>query len=811
MTKKKFEIPTNLNTGLTTAEVEKRRAEGEGNTNAGSKTQSIKKILFENIFTFFNLVNFILAGLILYTGSYRNLLFLIIVISNIVIGTWQEIKAKRTLDKLSLLASKSVDVLRNSKVEKIPEQDLVKGDIMVLSSGNQIPADAILATGSLQVDQSLLTGESTPVLKEVGDQLLSGSFVIGGEGKAYVNEVGANSFTGKLAAEAKKYKASKSEIQSSLDTLIKIIAIALIPIGILLFLKDYFLLHTSIDPAIDSTAAALIAMIPQGLVLLVSMVFAAAVIKLAKFHTLVQRMSTVPTLARVNMLCLDKTGTITEGKLDLIEFLPVGNFKRDEIEQDLANVIKELDDNDPTVVAIAEALKGRSPQNNVKVIRTVPFSSFHKFSGVEFEQGNKITSVVIGSVAFVLGTENKEINELADKYARQGDYIILMAVSDQPFKENGDLPDNLQPAALILYRDKLRPSVPAALKFFTDQKIPIKIVSGDNPLTASAAAKRAGIPNYEATCNAVELKTYEDVREAVRTKTVFGNCLPIQKKQVVEALQEEGYTVGYVGNGVNDVLAIKEANISGAVADGAQAACVVADFVLLNSTFTPLPEIVIEGRKLINNLQRSAILYLSKTIFATLIVVLYMFLSRTYPFEPIQFSLISAVTIGIPSFVLAFEPNTSLVHGRFLRNVLYRAIPAGLSMFIGVGLIGVVGEIMGMDSSIISTLSVYALAFIGFAVVFELCWPFNLFRGILFGFVVAVFALAVLFFSHFFLLTSLDISALILLSIAATVELIALLILNRPFIAKEITSVSMNGYDKLENIFEKKDKVNQIH
>lgn len=797
------EITTNLETGLTTQQVNQRIKEGESNSNNASKTQSIRKILFDNIFTFFNFINFVLAALILFTGSYRNLLFLGIVISNIVIGTWQEIKAKRTLDKLSLLASKSVDVLRNGKVKKLPEEDLVLGDIMVLSSGDQIPADAILATGALQVDQSLLTGESTPVLKEVGQQLLSGSVVIGGEGKAYVNEVGAKSFTGKLAEEAKKFNASQSQIQESLDTLIKVIALLLIPIGLVLFLKDFFLIHISLDSAIDSTAASLIAMIPQGLILLVSMVFAVAVIKLAADHTLMQRMSSVPTLARINMLCLDKTGTITEGKLELLKFATLDGFTDQEVRQTIKNIVDRLDNNNPTIAAILEALKRDKANPNIKIERVIPFSSFHKYSGVEYTLNGKTTSVVIGAPPYILGNDRPEILEEINKYAHQGDYIIMCSISDKPFPKSGDLPEDLKPASLILYRDPLRPSVPAALRFFIKQGIPIKIVSGDNPITASACAKRAGIKGYDKIGNMLDLKTYEDVKKSIKDTVVYGNCLPIQKKQVVEALRSEGYIVGYVGNGVNDILAIKDANISGAVADGAQAACVVADFVLLNSSFAPLPKIVIEGRKLINNLTRSAILYLSKTIFATLIVLLYLFLSKNYPFEPIQFSLISLVTIGLPSFGLAFEPNNELVHGNFLRNVLYKAIPAGITMFVGVGLIGIYSEIFNVSNDLASTLSVYALAFAGFLVVFELCWPFNLFRIILFALSLVIFGGAVIFFSHFFLLYTINFNELIVLAVVFVIELLLLIILNRPKIDTGITNVSMHGYNKLKDLSDK--------
>lgn len=801
--KSKTKITTNLETGLTTAQVQKLMSEGEGNSTPGSETKSIRKILFENIFTFFNLINFILGAAILYTGSYRNLLFLIVVITNIVIGSWQEIKAKKILDKLSLLNAKKVLVLRNGKEEEISEKELVKGDIILLSIGNQVPADAILATGFLQVDQSLLTGESTPVLKEVGDQLLSGSIVLGGAGKAFVNEVGKNSFTGKLAIEAKKLRNRKSEIQDSIDSLIKVIAIALVPIGIILFIKDFYFLHTTLDGTIDSTAAALIAMIPQGLVLLISLVFAAAVIKLSKDHTLVQQMSSVPTLARVNTLCLDKTGTITEPGMTLRQFYPFKGFTKDEINQIVRNIYSSLNDHSQMIQTYEKLIKDYKVENGLKIVKVFPFSSLHKYSGTEYEVNGKTTSVLIGSAPVILGDKIKEIQKTLDDFAKAGDYVELMAVSNNPFPKDGSVPKDVRPACLIVYRNELRPSVPDALKFFIDQGIPIKIVSGDNPLTASAAAKRAGIIGYEKTANALDLKTYEDVREAVKTKVVFGNCFPKQKEQVVQALVDEGYVVGYFGNGVNDILALKEANISGAVADGAQAACVVSDIVLLNSSFAPLPKIVKEGRKLINNLQRSAVLYLTKTIFAILIVFVYMFLNRSYPFEPIQFSLVSAVTIGIPSFILAFEPNTDLVHGHFLPNVLYRAIPSGLVMFIGVGLVGIVGTILGLDNSIVSTLSVYALAVAGFLLLFVLSRPFNLFRALLLIAMLAIFIIVALFFGHFFLLESLNFTDLLYLGGIVIVEVVLTVILNQKNIANTLRNVGMKGYDKLNSVVSK--------
>ncbi len=790
-------LTTNLSTGLTTSEVDQRIKAGEVNTSPGTKTLSIRQILFKNVFTFFNLVNFILAALLIFVHSYRNLLFLIIVIANIAIGSYQEIKAKKTLDRLSLLNKKDVNVLRNGRIVKISENQIVLGDVLLLSSGDQIPADAVLETGSLQVNDSLLTGESTPVLKKAGDQLLSGSVVIGGRAKAVVNEVGDNSFTGKLAREAKKVRVRQSEIQSSLDSLIHIIALALIPIGLLLFAKDYFILHAGFPYAIESTVAALIAMIPQGLVLLISMVFAAAVIKLAKDHTLVQRMSTVPTLAEIDMLCLDKTGTITEGNLDLIELFPLGETDVSETKHILKNTMSNFDDDDPVIDAIVRYLKDEKVQSGVTITDTVPFSSLHNYSGVSYKRDGKLTSVVLGAPDFILGDKADTIEKELNRFTYAGDYVLLMATSNQPFKD-GDLPEDIKATALIVYRDKLRPSVPAALKFFLDQGVPIKIVSGDNPITASATAKRAGLPGYDHYCNMIDYKTYGEVKKAVNEITVFGNCLPNQKEQVVQALQQEGYTVGYVGNGVNDILALKEANVSAAVADGAQAACVVSDLVLLNSSFVPLPKIVLEGRKLINNLERSAVLYLSKTIFATLIAVLYLFLAYSYPFEPIQFSLVSAVTIGIPSFVLAFEPNTELVTGHFLPKVLLKAVPSGLVMFFGVAIMAF--GYFFFTPTVVRTLSVYALAAAGFILVFRLCRPFNLFRGLLFGFVLLLFLAAIIFLPEPFLLASLSIKALFVLLGVIVIEGLLTFLLNHKTVAVSLRDKVMSVYRKLERI-----------
>lgn len=805
---KNTQITTNINTGLTTQQVNQLVKEGKINRDKNSQTESVKDIIFHNVFTFFNLINFILAGLIIYVHSYRNLLFLIVIFSNIIIGSYQEIKSKRILDRLSLLASKDTTVLRNSKEEKIPENDVVLGDILILYSGEQVAADARIVEGAFEVDQSLLTGESTPVLKEKGDSIIAGSIIIGGEGKAVVTEVGSDSFTGKLTAEAKKFNGTQSEIQTTVNTLIKVIAFALVPIGIILYLKDTFLLHINFTETIVSTVAALIAMIPQGLVLLVSLVFALAVIALAHDHVLVQKMSSVPTLSRINMLCLDKTGTITEGKLDLIDIVPLNDFTKNETIQILNNSSQALDDHDQVIRGILEYLKKFPNKEKPKVIKSVPFSSLNKYSGMEYEVNGKLTSVIIGSPSFVLGQKGlATISEKLNYYTKQGDYVILLATSDKPFNKEG-LPDDTKATALLIYRDKLRPSVPDALKFFLDQGIPIKIVSGDNPVTASATAKRAGLPDYFEASNAADLKTYEDVKKAVKDTAVFGNCLPIQKKQVVEALEEEGYIVGYFGNGDNDILALKEADISGAVADGAQAACIVSDLVLLNSSFAPLPKIVLEGRKLINNLTRSSILYLSKTIFAILIVVLYLFLSRTYPFEPIQYTLVSAVTIGIPSFILAIQANKELVHGTFLNNVEYKAVPAGIMMFIGVACATFLPMLFGLSihSAIVSTLCVYALAIAGFILVISLCRPFDLYRTLLSIGVIVLFLVAVIFFGRFFLLESLNFTDLIIIGIVVLIELVSFWIFTRPKVASFLTKYSTKLVNRLKRITLRKKK-----
>ena len=735
---------TDLSAGLSEKEVEDRVRRGLSNADEGIRTKSEKQIILENTFTFFNILNFILAALVLLVGSFKNLLFMGVILSNTVIGSFQGIRAKRTIDKLSLITAPKANVLRDGKLRTVDIRDIVLDDITELKNGQQISADAVVREGEIEVNESLITGESDPITKRPGDKLLSGSFVVSGSCLAQVEHVGRENYASRIAAGAKYVKRAHSEILFSLNAIVKVIGIALIPIGLLLFGKQYFMLGDSLPDAVVSSVAAMIGMIPEGLVLLTSIVFAVSVIRLSKYKTLVQDLYCTESLARVDVLCLDKTGTITEGIMQVDEVLPLEGFSEQEISDALTALTVTLKDNNPTFNAVKDRFSGSTAW---KATETVPFSSARKWSGAAFENRG---TYVMGAGEFILHDAFRTLLPLTERFAANGQRVLLLAHADTGFGENKALPEKITPMALVAISDKIRPEAPQTLRYFAEQGVTLKVISGDNAVTVSSIAKRAGLAGAENCCDATTLHTEEDIENAVENYTVFGRVTPQQKLEFVRALKKHGHTVAMTGDGVNDVLALKEADCSIAMASGSDAARTVSNLVLLDSNFSSMPQVVKEGRRSINNLQRSASLFLQKTVFSAVLGVLFIFIAASYPFEPIQLTFVSSITIGIPSFILALEPNTDRIRGIFLTNVLKKAVPSALAMVLGVLFLTFFREALHLSGEEVSTLCVFAAFTSGFVLLFKLCRPFNPLRTALFCTMFGAAVIGCLFFMPLF-------------------------------------------------------------
>ena len=742
--------------GLSSQQVAGQIQRGLHNGDSGVKSKTEGQIIWENVFTFFNLLNFALAAAVILVGSPRSSLFMGVILSNIVIGSFQGIRAKHTIDKLSLISSPKAAVLRDGKRQTIPVEQVVLDDILLLTAGNQICADAVVAAGECEVNESLITGESDPVLKQPGESLLSGSFVVSGQCSAQVEHVGAENYANKIAGDAKYIKKRNSEIMDSIDLIVKIIGFAILPIGGLLFWKQYFVLGDTFQGSVVSTCAAMVGMIPEGLVLLISLAFAVSVIKLSRHKTLVQDMYCIETLARVDTLCLDKTGTITEGSMQVDGLSPFESHTEPEMKEALTALVNSLQDDNPTFLALKDYLPGQSPWY---ASGTVPFSSARKWSGAFFPGKG---AYVMGAGEFILGEAFRQRFPQAEEYSKNGQRVLLLARSDSPF-EDKSLPEGLEPMGLVLISDKIRREAPRTLRYFADQGVDLKVISGDNAVTVSQIAKRAGLENADRYCDATTLRSDEDIRRAVSEYVVFGRVTPQQKLAFVKALKEDGHTVAMTGDGVNDVLALKEADCSIAMASGSDAARTVSNLVLLDSNFASMPLVVQEGRRSINNLQRSSSLFLQKTIFSALIGVLFIFINYTYPFEPIQQTLISSLTIGVPSFILALEPNRDRLRGKFIFNVLKMCIPAALTMTANIVLLCALSGPLGLAPQEMSTLAVILTSLTGFIMLFKVCTPFNSLRGFLFGGLLTVFVVALLFLGQFFSLVSLTLPMLIAL------------------------------------------------
>lgn len=726
--------------GLTKQQVADRFAQGLDNGEQGIKTKTTGQIIRSNIFTFFNILNFVLALFVLFVGAYADVLFLGIIFWNILIGSFQEIRSKRMIDKLSLISAPKAHVIRNGAKSSVFTSQIVLDDILLLNAGNQIVADSIVADGEVEVNESLITGESDPVTKRKGDTLLSGSFIISGTCYGQVEHVGDDNYASRITGDAKYVKKRNSQIMDSIDAIIKVIGFGVVPIGIVLFWKQFYVLGDGIKESVTSTVAALIGMIPEGLVLLTSVVFAVSVLRLAARKTLVQDLYCVETLARVDTLCLDKTGTITEGTMQVDEIKPFPGHSMEEMEEALNAITTNLSDDNPTFAAVNDLFTQRSDWHAANI---VPFSSARKWSGAHFAGKG---TYVMGAGEFVLGDDFAKIKDSVELYAKSGQRVLLLVRSENDFNDK-ELPAELDCMGLVLISDKIRREAPRTLRYFADQGVDLKVISGDNAVTVAYIAKKSGLEKADKYVDASTLKTDEEIENAVKEYAVFGRVTPEQKLKFVKALKEQGHTVAMTGDGVNDVLALKEADCSIAMASGSDAARTVSNLVLLDSNFASLPKVVDEGRRSINNLQRSASLFLSKTVFSAILAVVFIFLNYSYPFEPRQLTLISTLTIGVPSFILALEPNFNRLKGNFLKNVMRLSVPTGITMAVNIVVLCFLSTVFGLSNAEMSTLAVIITALTGFQMLFRVCTPFNGFRGLLFitmlvGFFAASFLMA---------------------------------------------------------------------
>ena len=750
--------------GLTSAEAEQRKAEGKVNTASTVKTKSIKRIFIDNICTVFNGINVLLFILLMLVGSYKNLLFIGVVLFNTVIGIVQEIRSKKSVDKLTILTESKLSVLRDGEIVELSKDELVLDDIILLSRGNQVPADCILVDGECSANESLLTGESDLIAKKLGDELLSGSFIASGNCKCRVNRVGADSYAAKINNEAKYIKKNDSQILKAFKTIINICSVIIFPVGILMFVIKYFVQQQMFNDTVISTVGALVGMIPGGMILLTSTVLAVSVIRLAKKKVLVNEMYCIETLARVDVICLDKTGTLTAEIMNVHDTIPL-DCEKDEIMTALSS-IAHVDEVNATAEAVHAYAKDIEP---LQCKHFTPFSSETKWSGGEFSNGR---TYIMGAAEFVFSEKEKyakvyqAIDEVKDTVR-----ILVLAKSVNPLTDK-TLPDDLIPMALILIKDQLRDNVQETVNYFKEQGVTLKVISGDSVKTVQNIAKDCGIEGAE---NAVDMSTVttdEELAEVAERCNVFGRVTPAQKKKLLIALKEKGHKVAMTGDGVNDVLALKEADCSVAMAAGSEAARNVSQLVLVNNDFACMPQVVAEGRRSINNIERSSSLYLVKTMYSILLSLFFLFSHHIYPFEPIQLSLIGALTVGFPSFVLALQPNKNIVRGNFTYNIITRAAPAAICIALNIIVTALLSDPLGLSHAELSTMAVYTTSLIGLMLIVRLCIPFNALRGAMLALSTAGIIIATIFFRDFFKLTALSQSALIMQVITAVVIIV---------------------------------------
>lgn len=744
-------------TGLTKEQVEERYSHNLVNYDNQPPTKSVKEIITSNFFTYFNFLNLILGLSILISGiwsgrvlySLKNCLFMGVIIANSIISIIQEIMAKNTIDKLSVISATKVEAIRNGQSLELSINEVVLDDVIKLDLGDQVVTDSIILEGSVEVNESFITGESDPIIKKKGDTILSGSFIVSGSCYAKVEHIGSDNYISTISSEAKYNKQVNSVIMDSFNKLLKILSIVIVPIGIILLFNQLQVNGNDIPGAIISTVAALIGMIPEGLVLLTSSVMAVSVLRLSKYNVLVQQLYCIEILARVDVICLDKTGTITEGKMEVTKVIEKENVPN--LNSILANISNSFANTNATMEAIKEKY---SLVDRYTIIDKIEFSSSRKFSAVEFDSRG---SFYIGAPEFILTKrELSKYEQEIDIY--QNDYrVLVLATNNNKLSEK---PTNLTVLAFILIQDKIRDTAPNTLKYFKDQGVKVKIISGDNYKTVSSIAKRAGLEDV----NGVDATTLsdKDIDEAVEQYDIFGRVTPDQKKKIIKALQKKKHTVAMTGDGVNDVLALKQSDCSIAMASGSDAARNVSQLVLLDSNFASMPKIVAEGRRTINNIERSASLLLVKTIFTAILIVVCILMKSEYFYVPIQLTLITSCTISIPSFILALEPNTDIVKGNFLLKIVSKSLPAALTVVFNVVMIVLFEQQLGIDSNLTQTLVVIMTATTGFIYLFRICKPFTTIRIAMLSILLAIFFYGIMYQYDFFDLNQITIKTILL-------------------------------------------------
>ena len=743
-------IAADPQSGLSAEQVKRRFAQGENNYKVESSTLSVPEIVRSNVCTYFNLVFAVIAVLLAIVGAWSDMLFLPIIVANTCIGIIQEVHSKKVLDKLSILNAPHAVVIRDGKRQEIPADQLVLDDIVEFSAGSQIPADAKVVSGELQVNESLITGESDEIEKREGDSLLSGSFVVSGKACARLEKVGKDSYISKLTLQAtKSKKGEQSEMIRSLNYLIMVMGIIIIPIGIALFVQSFIYNEGTLHDSITGMVAAIIGMIPEGLYLLTSVALAVSSVRLAQKKVLIHDMKCIETLARVNVLCVDKTGTITEPGMHVYDFSVLDGADQLEISQLLADFVAAQEKDNATM----EALKAHfSNGSGMRAREVYSFSSETKYSGAVMNDGK---SYVIGAPEFVLRGQFAQYQEQITIYSSKG-YRVLVFAQYEGTLDRKPLTEPVLPLCFVMLANPIRKGAKETFTYFAENDVDIKVISGDNPLTVSVIAAEAGIVGAERFVDASTLKEKEDYYRAVEEYTVFGRVTPSQKRMLVQALKEHKKTVAMTGDGVNDVLALKDADCSVAMASGSEAASNVAQLVLLDSDFSRMPSVVAEGRRVVNNIERTAALYIVKNIFSMLLAIFSVILMLDYPLEPSQVSLISMFTIGIPSFVLALEPNKELIRGHFLTNVLVRALPAGLTDFIVVSGLVIFCREFQVDLDCLSTSCTILVAIVGFMILHRIARPMNTGHIVMLVGVIAGWILCMLFGGSFFGITGIS-------------------------------------------------------
>ena len=715
--------------GLNSDQVNEYFENGWSNEPVEPPSKTVPEIIKSNLFTYFNLVFAVLAALLILAGSFRNLTFLPVILANLFIGIIQEIRAKNTLDKLSVLNAPKAVVVREGRQFSIPAEELVRDDIVIFKAGNQICADAIVVDGEVSVNESLLTGESDEISKKPGDELMSGSFIVSGECYARLDKVGEDSYISKLTLEAKAMNSEEqSEMIRVLDKLVGVVGILIIPIGLLLFGQQFFFSGASFSKSITSMVAAVIGMIPEGLYLLASVALVVSVMRLASKKVLVHDMKCIETLARVNVLCVDKTGTITENTMEVNGEIPMDGYDSQSmapLKQIISDFASAMSSDNITMKAMKDYFNKPSGR---KAVSVSPFSSQFKYSGAAFEDG----SYVLGAPEFVLREDYDNYREQIEQYSSEGYRVLVFGIYDGVI-DGKALTGKVTPLGLVFLSNPIRKEAPETFKYFENQGVEIKVISGDNPVTVSQVALQAGIANADNYIDASTLTTDEAIEDAVLRYTVFGRVTPDQKRKFVRALKKAGRTVAMTGDGVNDVLALKDADCSVAMASGSDAAAQASQLVLLDSNFACMPSVVMEGRRVVNNIERSASLFLVKNIFSFLLSLFSVCFMINYPLEPSQISLISMFTIGVPAFFLALQPNKNIIQGHFLSNVLIKALPAGITDFLVVGALVVFGQVFEVGETDISTACTMLLAIVGFVILYNISKPMNALRWCVWG------------------------------------------------------------------------------